>query len=154
MATPNAMPHSRHFWSTSHHARIIRFAGVATTIACIDIAALYVLNGALGANVYLARIISYTAAMTAGYFLNRRYTFYDHRRTQSIPAELARFYAVFASGGSINYAVFSGVVAGGAAAGAGPTIRFWLPLLGVWLGGLAGMAFNYGFSNKFVFQNR
>lgn len=132
----------------------MRFAGVAATIACIDIAVLYLLHGALGANVYLARIISYTAAITAGYVLNRHYTFYDHRRTQSIPAEFARFYTVFASGGLINYAVFSAVVAGGAAAGAGPTIRFWLPLLGVWLGGLAGMAFNYGFANKLVFHNR
>lgn len=154
MATPNAMPRSRRFRSTSHRARFIRFAGVATAIACIDIAVLYLLHGGLGANVYLARVISYTAAMTAGYFLNRRYTFHDRRGTQSIPAELARFYAVFASGGLINYAVFAAVVAGGAAAGAGPTIRFWLPVLGVWLGGMAGMAFNYGFSHKLVFRNR
>lgn len=148
------MPRSRRIWSTSHRATFLRFAGVATTIACIDIAVLYLLHGALGANVYLARLVSYTAAMTAGYFLNRRYTFHDRRGTQSIRAELARFYAVFASGGLINYAVFAAVIAGGAAAGAAPTIGFWLPVLGVWLGGLAGMAFNYGFSSKLVFRNQ
>lgn len=154
MATSNATPTKRRLWSTRHGATFVRFAGVATTIAGIDIAVLYALHRALGANVYLARVLSYTAAITTGYFLNRRFTFYHHRRTRSVPGELVRFYAVFACGGVINYAVFSAVVAAGALAGAGETTRFWLPLLGVWLGGLAGMAFNYGLSNKLVFANR
>ncbi len=148
------MPPNQRLWSTSHSATFLRFTAVATTIAGIDIAVLYALHGGLGTNVYLARIVSYGAAMTTGYFLNRRYTFHDHTRTQSMRGELARFYAVFAGGGLINYAVFSAIVAGGAAAGAGPSTRLWLPLLGVWLGGMAGMGFNYALSHKLVFANR
>jgi len=132
----------------------MRFAAVATAVAGIDIGALYSLHGALNANVYLARIASYTAAMTAGYFLNRRYTFHDHHRNRSTLTELARYYAVFAGGGLVNYGVFSAVVTLGAITGAGPSVRFWLPLLGVWLGGVSGMAVNYGFSHRLIFHNR
>lgn len=149
-----AMPRSRRLWSTSHPATFMRFAAVATAVAGIDIGVLYTLHGAFESNVYLARVVSYTASMTAGYFLNRRYTFHDHRRSHSTPIEIMRYYAVFAGGGLVNYAVFSAVVAIGTAAGAGPDTRFWLPLLGVWLGGIAGMIVNYGFSHKLVFRNR
>ncbi|WP_440996831.1 GtrA family protein [Arhodomonas sp. SL1] len=145
---------SQRLWSSSHRATFLRFTLVATTIAGIDILILYLLHGAGGLNVYLARIFSYGTAMTVGYFLNNRYTFRDHRRTRHLAAELSRFYAVFGLGGLINYGVFAAIVAVGDVADAGPTVRFWLPLLGIWMGGIGGMAFNYGVSHKLVFHNR
>lgn len=141
-------------WSTSQRATFLRFAAVAGTIAGIDILVLYLLHGGLGVNVYLARAISYTAAITAGYFLNQHFTFHHHERTRSILVELSRFYTVFAGGGLVNYATFAAIVALGSAAAPDPTLRFWLPLLGVWIGGMAGMGFNYGFARKLVFHNR
>lgn len=146
------MPRWGRFWSSSHRATFLRFALVAVTIALLDAGVLYGLHAALGVNVYIARVPSYLAAMTAGYFLNRRYTFHQHERFRSILADLLRFYAVFAGGGVLNYAVFAAVVALGQAAGLAPAVTFWLPLLGVWVGGLVGMAFNYLFSHKLVFQ--
>ena len=144
----------RHLWSTSHRATFLRFASVATTIAVIDIVILYLLHGAGGLDVYLARLFSYGAAMTAGYFLNRRYTFHHRRRARHLAVEISRFYLVFGLGGLINYAVFAAIVAAGDVAGVEPTLRFWLPLIGIQAGGVAGMAFNYGFSHKLVFQSR
>lgn len=145
---------SQRVWSTSHRATFLRFTLVAAIMAGIDILILYLLHGAGGLNVYLARILSYGTAMTAGYFLNNRYTFHSYQRTRHLAAELSRFYAVFGIGGVINYGIFAAIVAAGGIAGAGPTLRLWLPLLGIWMGGLGGMAFNYGCSHKLVFQNR
>jgi len=144
---------SERFWSTSHRATLLRFSAVATAIALIDIALLYAFKLAVGMNVYVARIGSYAAAATAGYFLNNRFTFHAYERTRHPAAELSRFYTVFAGGGLLNYGVFAAVVAIGHQLTAATSLRHWLPLLGIWLGGLAGMAFNYGVSRKLVFQN-
>lgn len=146
------MPTRRILRSTSHRATFFRFAVVATAIAVIDIGVLYGLHTGLGFNVYLSRLVSYFAAMTSGYFLNRHFTFHQHERFRTILADLARFYTVFAGGGLINYGVFAAVVAAGHRAGLGPAALFWLPLVGVWLGGMVGMGFNYVASHKLVFQ--
>ncbi|MDZ7749174.1 MAG: GtrA family protein [Halofilum sp. (in: g-proteobacteria)] len=144
----------RHFWSASHRATFLRFTAVAVTIALVDILVLYLLHGLGGLNVYLGRVVSYGAAVTTGYFLNRRYTFHDHQRRRHLAAEMSRFYAVFGLGGLINYAVFAAIVATGEAVGMAPTLGFWLPLLGIWTGGMAGMGFNYACSHRHVFENR
>lgn len=148
------MPESRRLWSTSHRATFARFAVVATLIAGIDIGLLYLLKVPFDINVYIARIVSYSAAMTAGYFLNRHYTFHDHERTRPLAAEMGRFYTIFAGGGAVNYATFAGIVAIGHEAGLAAGTRFWLPLVGVWIGGLVGMSVNYGLSHKWVFHGR
>jgi putative flippase GtrA len=148
------MTASSRLWSTSQRATFLRFAAVAVTIAVIDVLVLYLLHGGLGINVYLARAVSYSSAVFAGYFLNQHFTFHHHERTRSILMELSRFYTVFAGGGLVNYATFAAIIALGNAASSDPTLRFWLPLLGVWIGGLAGMGFNYGFARKLVFHNR
>ena len=124
------------------------------TIAVVDILILYLLHGAGGLNVYLGRVVSYGAAITTGYFLNRRYTFHAHRRRRHLFVELCRYYTVFGLGGLINYGVFAMIVATGNALGAAPTLGFWLPLIGIWAGGMTGMGFNYGGSHRLVFRNR
>jgi putative flippase GtrA len=145
---------SERLWSTSHRATFLRFAAVATVMAGIDIAGLYALKLALGINVYFARIASYAAAATAGYFLNHRFTFHDQPRKRRRAADMGRFYTVFAGGGLVNYATFAVVVALGHHTSVWASSRHWLPLLGISLGGLAGMGFNYGLSRKFVFRHR
>ena len=138
--------------SSSSLATFGRFAMVACSIALIDIGALYGLHEGLDANVYLARVFSYFMAMTAGYFMNRHFTFHHQRRFRHLLADLWRFYSVFALGGLLNYGVFALTVALGGRMGVMPEATFWLPLLGVWLGGLVGMSFNYVFSHKLVFK--
>jgi len=147
------MPTHRILRSTSHRATFFRFAVAASAIAVIDIAVLYGLHAGLGTNVYVSRVVSYFAAMTSGYFLNRHFTFHQHERFRTILADLTRFYTVFAGGGLINYGVFAAVVAAGHQLGVGQAVLFWLPLVGVWLGGMVGMSFNYVASHKLVFQS-
>ncbi len=127
---------------------------VAGTIAVIDIVVLYLLYGIWGVNVYIGRVVSYGSAITTGYFLNSHYTFHDHERARPLAAEMSRFFAVFGLGGLINYAVFAAIVALGYAMDTGATLGFWVPLIGIGAGGMAGMGFNYGFSHKLVFHNR
>jgi putative flippase GtrA len=122
------------------------------TIAMIDAGLVYLLKGLPGLNVYTARIFSYTAAMATGYVLNRYFTFHHIERGRELLDQLLRFFSVHAVGGLLNFSVFSLVVYLGERA---ELPRFWdsvLPLLGVWIGGVVGMCFNYMFSRKLVFD--
>jgi putative flippase GtrA len=138
--------------SHSPRAAFFRFALVGMTIAMIDAGLVYLLKGLPGLNVYTARIFSYTAAMATGYVLNRYFTFHHIERGRELVDQLLRFFSVHAVGGLLNFGVFSLVVYLGERA---ELPRFWdsvLPLLGVWIGGVVGMCFNYMFSRKLVFD--
>jgi putative flippase GtrA len=138
--------------SHSPRAAFFRFALVGMTIAMIDAGLVYLLKGLPGLNVYTARVFSYTAAMATGYVLNRYFTFHHVERGRVLIDQLLRFFSVHSIGGLLNFGVFSLVVFLGERA---DLTRFWdsvLPLLGVWIGGIVGMCFNFLFSRKLVFD--
>jgi len=140
--------------SHSSRATFFRFACVGGTIALIDAGLLYLLKDLPGFNAYIARLFSYTAAMSAGYVLNRYFTFHHIEKGRVLFDELIRFFSVHALGGVLNFGVFALVVFLGDQA---DLTRFWravMPLIGVWAGGLIGMTFNFLFSSKFVFNER
>ncbi|PTY37921.1 hypothetical protein BGP77_15785 [Saccharospirillum sp. MSK14-1] len=138
--------------STHHAVTFTRYALVASTISIIDAGGLYALHEGLGWNVFFSRLCSYFCAMTTGYFLNRHFTFHNHRRVHRLSVELAHYYGVHSTGGLINYGVFSLVLVIGHHLQLPAFWDFWLPLLGVWLGGVAGMCFNYTLSHKLIFR--
>lgn len=140
--------------STGPRATFARFAGVGGVMALIDGGVLYALHAGLGVGVYAARLVSFPLAMTVGYFLNRHFTFRFRPRFLHPLRELLRFYAVHSSGGVINYATFAAIIAGGSFAGIEGMLGYWLPLLGVVVGGVAGMCFNFVLAGKLVFQAR
>jgi putative flippase GtrA len=145
---------SRGVRSSSKRATFFRFACVGSTIALLDAGLLYLLKDLPGFNAYIARVFSYTAAMSTGYVLNRYFTFHHIERGRALVDELLRFFSVHALGGVLNLAVFSLVVFLGEQA---ELTRFWagvMPLIGVWVGGLVGMTFNFLFSSKLVFDER
>lgn len=140
--------------SHSSRATFFRFACVGSSIALIDAGLLYLLKDLPGLNVYLARVFSYTAAMSAGYVLNRYFTFHHIERGRVLVDELLRFFSVHALGGVLNFGVFSLVVFLGESA---HLTHFWdavMPLIGVWVGGLVGMSFNFLVSSRLVFDER
>ncbi len=132
----------------------MRYSLVATTISVIDAGGLYLLHEGWAVNVYVARVLSYFAAMTTGYFLNRRFTFHNHTRVHGFLTELAHYYGVHATGGLINYGLFSLVLVIGHALVLPDGWLFWVPLFGVWVGGVAGMCFNYTLSHRLIFRRR
>lgn len=140
--------------SPSTHAAFIRFACVGVAMAMIDAGVLYLLKDRPGLNVYTARIVSYASALTLGYFLNRNFTFHHVENERHLLNELFRFFSVHAVGGLLNIGVYSLVVFLGQGAG---LTRFWdaiMPLLGVWIGGVVGMCFNFFVSRKVVFDGK
>tara|TARA_Y100001933_G_scaffold50415_1_gene49290 strand:+ start:5332 stop:5775 length:444 start_codon:yes stop_codon:yes gene_type:complete len=140
--------------SHSSRATFFRFACVGGTIALIDAGLLYLLKDLPGFNAYIARLFSYTAAMSAGYVLNRYFTFHHIEKGRALLDELVRFFSVHALGGVLNFGVFALVVYFGEKA---ELTRFWsavVPLIGVWLGGVVGMTFNFLFSSRLVFDER
>ena len=138
--------------SPSDQAAFLRFACVGVTMAVIDVSVLYLLKDLPGFNVYLARLVSYCSGLAVGYSLNRNFTFHHVENERHVLDELLRFFSVHAVGGLLNFGVFSFIVYLGERA---DLTRFWdsiMPLVGVWVGGVVGMCFNFLLSRKVVFD--
>lgn len=137
--------------SSSSRATFVRFACVGGTIAILDAGLLYLLKDLPPFNVYTARLVSYFAAMCAGYILNRYFTFHHLERARVLWDELLRFFSVHAFGGALNLAVYALIVT----LADRLEVRGWAsalaPLFGVWVGGVVGMCFNFWMSKKHVF---
>ena len=108
----------------------------------VDSAVLYLCLHATGLGLYGGRVVSYLAAASTTWYLNRRLTFGD----RSPPGrQWARFVATNAIGALVNYGSYSIVVA------SLPAGTF-VPLLGVAVGAIAGLGFNFTASRRFVFN--
>lgn len=138
--------------SESNRGMFVRFAGVGVTISLIDIGLLYLLNS-MGLNIYIARIPSFLASMTAGYILNRYFTFHHVETGRALWNSLIRHYSVHALGGAVNYGVFTLTLIIGQKLGGQASASGTLPFVAVWIGGIIGMCLNFFFSKKLVFDN-
>lgn len=119
-----------------------RFTMVGVVGFAVDSAVLYLCLHGFGLDPYRGRVVSYLAAASATWYLNRRITFAD----RSPPGrQWARFIATNALGALVNYGSYSAVVA---LLPAGT----WIPLLGVAVGALAGLGFNFTASRRYVFK--
>lgn len=138
--------------SRSERATFARFAFVGTTIATVDAGLLYLFLAA-SVDAYIGRFVSLTASMSVGYLLNRYFTFHHLETGRALWHSLIRYYSVHAVGAGINIGVFSAVLLLGQEMGGEVAASATLPLLGVWIGGVAGMCFNFFFSKKLVYDN-
>ena len=121
-----------------------KFGLVGVAGLLVDTAVLYAVIGATGVEFYIARILSFLAAATATWALNRRFTFRGAAR-QPLHREWAKFLAANSFGGVVNYAVSVGLVTALAVVAAHP-------FLAVAAGSLAGMCFNFAASKRLVFK--
>lgn len=125
------------------------FFCVAGTLGFIvDVAVLYSLTGLLGW--YGARAVSFLAAATSTWMLNRSVTFRSATRTRraqgaSVLREFASYLVSASAGGALNYATYAGALHFSEG-------RSWAPLLGVMCGSIAGMAVNYISARFLVFR--
>ena len=120
------------------------FAGVGTIGFLVDAGVLYLVLSTTGLGFYFGRLISYLAAATVTWALNRRYTFQDSA-PRGKARQWARFLAVNAGGGLANYAIYSLLVFQFA------FFREW-PVLAVGAGSLTGLAINFTASKFLVFN--
>ena len=125
-------------------SRVLRFALVGVGAAVVDIGVFEIFHRGFGMGYYAPRVISFLAAVTVAWLLNRRFTFDDARKS---PMHLQWFGYLSANalGGIVNFGVYSALVSlvGLFAA---------LPALAIVLGALAGMILNYTLSRKAVFR--
>ena len=126
-------------------AEFLRFGIVGTAGFVVDTAVLY---GSLwaGAGLYGGRVVSYVAAATATWALNRAWTFRTAGRAAA-GRQWALFLLVNLAGFAVNYTTYALLVAHVAPVAAHP-------VLGVAAGSLAGMAGNFVLSRRFVFGPR
>ena len=110
----------------------------------VDCTVLYLVMWLAGLGPYASRVISFLAAATTTWALNRCFTFRgDHDGT--LIGQWAKFIAANAFGGAINYATFAALIAATDVVAAHP-------FLGVAAGSIAGMFFNFAASKKLVFR--
>ena len=126
------------------HSAILRFCVAGVVGLLVDIAALYVLAPLLGW--YVGRAGSFVAAASVTWRLNRRFTFvqYPAHSPQPVWLEYFKYLASMLVGGTVNYLVYASVVYGAPLA--------FAPVLGVALGSIAGLIFNYLAARHLVFR--
>lgn len=121
-----------------------RFAFVGVIGFIVDAVVLYACLKGVGLGLYAGRLVSYLCAATTTWYLNRRMTF-AHCDQTSPGKQWLRFLATNGVGGLVNYGSYSVVVA---TLPAGTLV----PLLGVAVGSIAGLFFNFTASRVFVFK--
>lgn len=125
--------------------QFLRFAVVGVAGLLVDLAVLHVLAPLLGW--YAARVVSFLAAASATWWLNRRFTFARRARAHATPRSIGREYlryiASMLGGAAINYALYVLTLRGVDAA--------FAPALGVALGSLGGMFANFAAARYLVF---
>lgn len=124
--------------------QLLAFSVVGTVGFVVDAATLYAAMTVLGAGLYLGRVISYLAAATTTWALNRRYTFHGRRSSGKLP-EWARFLAANAVGGIVNYGTYAALVA------TQPAVAT-RPIIGVAAGSVMGLTLNFVLSRHLVFR--
>jgi len=122
-----------------------RFLVVGTLGFLIEAAILFLFNGILGLGPLLARIPSFSVAVLATWWMNRRYTFAakDMSAKQTLPAYISSNMV----GLGFNLSVYSVAVL------QIPLLHAY-PILALAAGSVAGLFFNFTASKFFVFRKR
>jgi len=124
--------------------QFLSFGVVGTIGFVVDAGVLTLVLETSGLGLYVGRLISFVAAATVTWALNRRYTFGDAEKSKRL-GQWARFLLVNSGGGLINYGTYAVLVS---------TVVYFRdgPVLAVAVGSLAGFVVNFLFSKLFVFK--
>jgi putative flippase GtrA len=122
----------------------LRFAAVGVLGFLVDAGVLLAARSLLGLDLYSSRALSYVAAVTSTWALNRAFTFREYASSSKL-VEWARFFAANTVGGAVNLGVYAALV------------NFWplvrqVPVLGVAAGSLSGLFVNFTLSRLYVFR--
>lgn len=122
----------------------VQFASVGAFGFLIDGAVLQIFVSLAGVDPFRARAISYLAAATGTWWLNRRITF--RGQTSKDPLrEWARFLLVNGLGGTINYGLYAVLVIAWAPAQLAP-------VMAAFAGSAAGLLVNFQMSRRYAFS--
>ena len=128
--------------------QFLRFGMVGAGGFLVDAGTLWTVRLVIDLDLYSARGISYLAAATATWALNRNYTFINTQRRGALRQWLC-FLIVNLGGGAVNYSTYAVLIAFTPLA----ELPDWLgPTLAVGAGSLAGLVVNFLTSRRWVFQ--
>jgi putative flippase GtrA len=119
------------------------FGTVGLVGFAIDTATVYALRHPAG--LYVAGIAAYFTAATGTWFLNRLWTFRDAARGDKWHVQWRRFLAANLTGFVINRGVYALLVTF-------VDLAARQPVIAVFAGAVAGIAFNFNLSRKLVFR--
>ena len=126
---------------------MLRF-GIVGGIGFLVDAGLLHLMLQLGLGYYGGRLVSFLAAATTTWILNRSFTFRRETPSASHPAgEWLAYLGLMVIGGVVNYGTYAAAIELSE-----PVRRY--PVLGVALGSIAGMAINFWTSKTLVFERK
>lgn len=126
--------------------RFLRFGLVGTGGFLVDTSVLWLMIHGAGLDKYSGRAISFVAAVTFTWWGNRMLTFRDRAARQGLLREWMTFVAANSVGAIVNLGVYTLLVTFAPA----PANN---PFLGVAIGVLAGLTFNYTLSSRVVFRD-
>lgn len=136
----------------TRHRQFLLFATIGATATFVDMGALWVALRLFGANPYLGRVFSFLCAATFTWVCNRNITF-KGPRTHHLLVEYLRFLGVACVGFSVNFLLYSLVLAlTPKLVALTPWQLALLPYAGVIVGSGAGLLFNYFGSRRLVFR--
>jgi len=120
----------------------LSFAVVGAIGFVVDVGVLYLASPHLGW--YGGRVLSWTAAATVTWLLNRHFTFRTRQSGASIAREYAHYMLTMLGGALVNYAAYVLTLhwVGGS----------WGPALGVAVGSCAGLVVNFLSARYLVFR--
>jgi putative flippase GtrA len=128
-----------------HLSEIVRFgiSGVAGFV--VDAGIVLLVTRVLGLGPIVAQVIAFTVAVTVTWLINRHWTFAEHA-SENWLHEWTRYVAANSVGAAVNNGVYVILVL---------TVALFskTPVLGVAVGSLAGMGFNFSSSKLFVFKS-
>ncbi|MBT2333279.1 GtrA family protein [Variovorax paradoxus] len=124
--------------------QFLSFAVVGVIGLVVDVAVLYLLAPLLGW--YGARVLSFLAAASATWALNRRYTFSARSSNTAVLREYLGYLVTMLGGAVFNYGAYVLVLHWVTGA--------WAPAAGVALGSCAGLAVNFLSARYLVFRAR
>ena len=124
--------------------QVILFCVVGFAGFLVDAGIVQMLVSVFSANPYLSRLLSFLAAATTTWLLNRRFTFKDIRHYGRF-GEWSRYVFAMCGGFSVNYSIYSVLVYHYA------LIRHF-PALGVAIGSVGGFVINFSASRFWVFR--
>lgn len=124
---------------TEHN--VFKFAVVGVIGCVVDVAILY-LGLAFGLGLYVGRLLSFIAAATTTWIINRSWTFAGRQSQKKIWQEWLHYMGLMVIGGVFNYAAYAVAIYYVS------LIRQY-PVLGVMIGSVVGMVVNF-ISARFV----
>jgi putative flippase GtrA len=130
-------------------AQFFRFCLVGCAGLLVDMAALYAASHLL--DWYSARALSFVAAATATWLLNRSFTFaptshHGQTPSRSVWSEYLQYMTSMLGGALLNYSVYAAFVTW--------VQHPWSPYMGVAAGSIAGLSVNFFLARQVVFKAR